>query len=330
MSRAIATSTTNSVSIPVEKLGPPGVVAQLHVVPIFKDSTRNDEKRLKDVTLRKFVVTCRLAKDVESQPNINFNFGEGSGDSLFAIPEHVAYMKVETSDGQFFFSGNAEKRLSTVRFDCIAHSSAEARRLFQKIVGPALDHLSYASNTPVHTVQVTIVDEVHQITSTEILCPYPVVALNTGVEKVSATLAPVYAMYREAKNAVSPFYKYFCLYKILEGLLKPLRTKLYEKAKLKGIVLPPLHAKVTSYSDIPDDQRPYVGKSITRFFEEFLTTRYRNSMAHFISDEGVVLNVNEMEGIERYCAVVHVTDLCCRVVISHFESCIDALEKSSV
>jgi hypothetical protein len=50
-------------------------------------------------------------------------------------------------------------------------------------------------------------------------------------------------------------------------------------------------------------------------------------MAHFISDEGAVLNVNEVDAMEKYSSVVHIADLCCRELISHFEACLEALEK---
>lgn len=328
MTKTIATSNTNSASIPTEKMGPAGVFTHLHVVPIFKNDTKSDEERLRDTTPRKFRISARLAKGIETASNIdiNFDFQKTSGDSLFVVPKNVSYMKIETLEGIFFFHPNEKKCLSTVQFECTSKSSFEARQLFHRIVGPSLDHLAYIGNSPLHVVQVTVIDEVHNISSTEILSPYPLVTLNPGIGKVPGVLAPVYAMYREAKNAASPFYKFFCLYKILEGLLKTLRGKLYQEAKAKGILLPPLEAKVPYYSDISASQKPYIGKSITRFFEEFLTTHFRNSMAHFISDEGAVLNVNEMDGIERYSAVVHITDLCCREVISHFEKCIDVLE----
>jgi len=327
MTHPIATTAANSISISVEQLGAPGIVTHLHVVPVFENDSRSDETRLRDLTSRGFRVTARLAKNNETQPSINFNFDKGAGDSLFATPDNIAYLQVETLEGKFFFYPNSEKRLSTVRFDCSAKSSEEARRMFHRIVGPALDHLAYVANTPLHVVQVSVFDELHQTSSTEILCPYPVVALNQGLGKVPSLLAPVYAMYREAVNATSPFYKFFCFYKILEGLLKSLPGKLHREAKIKGISLPPLQAKVPHYENIPGDQKPYVGKSITKFFNEFLTSKFRNSMAHFISDEGAVLNVNEMEEMERYSAVVLIADLCCRELISHFEVCIECLEK---
>ncbi|BCM24857.1 hypothetical protein ZMTM_11160 [Methyloradius palustris] len=308
-------------------MGPPGIVTHLHVVPVFQDDRKNDEKRFRDKTSRNFRVTARLAKSNESQPSINFNFEEGSGDSLFSIPENVAYLKVETFDGKFLFYPNSERRLSTVKFECTAQSAEEARRLFHRIVGPALDHLAYVANTPLHVVQISVVDELHQISSTDILCPYPLASLNQGLGKVYGLLVPVYAMYREAVNATSPFYKFFCFYKILEGLLKTLPGRLHTEAKIKNISLPPLKAKVPHYKDIPTDQKQYEGKSITRFFDEFLTNRFRNSIAHFISDEGSALNVNEVEEMERYSSVVHVADICCRELISHFEKCIEVLEK---
>jgi hypothetical protein len=317
-----------SISIPIEKLGPPGVLTQLHVVPVFSDDRRNDDERLQDNTSRSFRVTCKLTKDVEVQHDIKFNFAEDSGDSFLAIPDRVIALEVKTFDGKFVFNRNEKGRLSSIRFECIAKSHIEARKLFQKIVGPSLDHLSFVANSPLHTPQITIVDELHQIVSTEIVAPHSVVTLNPGTGTVYARLMPVYAMYREAKNSVSPFYKFFCLYKILEGLLKPLQSRLYEEAKRKGIVIPSFKARVPDYSDISEDQKSYVGKSIKQFFDEFLTTQYRNSVAHFISDEGAVLNVNEMEGIQRYHSVIHLTDLCCREVILHFESCIKVLEES--
>lgn len=300
---------------------------QLHVVPVFKDDQRSDRERLEDKLPRKFTVTARFAKSPEAFNDIAITFDEKSGDSLFLTPAGTAYMKAETHDATFFIYPNAEGHLSTVKLECIAWSRDHARQQFNTIVGPSLDKFSYDTNTPLHIVQISVVDEKHHISSTEIFTPHPPVVLNNGLAKVSLTLTPVYAMYREAINASSPFYKFFCLYKILEGLLRTLKSKLYTEARTRGITLPPLHAKVPSYPDMPPEQTPYAGKSITKFFDEFLTENFRNSMAHFMSDEGAVLNVNEMAGIQRYSSVIHVTTLCCREAISHFEACLALLEK---
>jgi len=209
-----------------------------------------------------------------------------------------------------------------IEFECEATSSVAARAQFHEAAAASVDHLSYAMNLPVVLAQITIVDTKHGITTAELIPPYPAKQLSLSVSKIHPTLAPAYAMYREAKNAGSPFYRFFCLYKILEGLLVFLRGELYEKAKAKQINLPKFTAKVPAYEHMADELQQYVGKPMHKFFEEVLQTNFRNSLAHFANDTGAALDVNGLQEIERYSKVVHLTDLCCREAIAHFESCL--------
>lgn len=322
-------SLKNTINIPIPKnqLGPPGTVKYFMIVPKLGPGDKKDEERVNDKTPRNFQVSARFAIDSQPIQITNFNFDDNSGDSLFLFPENAAYINIEIAEGKFTLFPNANQRLSTARFNCIANSVGEAQQGFNEIIGPLLDQMVYITNTPLHMVQVSAFDELHQIHASNVYSPYLLANIDSGIVKVSPTLAPIYAMYREAVNATSPFYKFFCFYKILEGLLKPLNAKLHEEAKQKSISLPPLNAKVPLYNDIPSDQMPYVGKSIKRFFDVFLTTRYRNEMAHFISDEGAVLNVNKVGEKERYIGVVHISLLCCNELISHFENCVEILKE---
>jgi methylamine utilization protein MauJ len=47
-------------------------------------------------------------------------------------------------------------------------------------------------------------------------------------------MKPVYAMYREAKNTDSDFYKFLCCYKIMEGLLGKMLANAFARAKTAG------------------------------------------------------------------------------------------------
>jgi hypothetical protein len=321
------TTTDNSMAVPLERLGPPGVLAHLSVTPIFKDQKATDIERLQDRSLRAFHVTARLAKHVDTVPNINFNFTPESGDSLFVFPSDSVLLLFETGRGNFTLHPNAQKHLSSIRFECSAHTIQEAKRLFHRIVGPVLDQLAYKANSPLHLVQLTVFDVKHNISATDILCPHPDIMISPGIDVIREKLIPVLAMYREGVNSTSPYYKFFCLYKILEGLLKSFQADLRAQAMNKGLAIPPLDAKVPDHPDFSSAQKEFVGKSVHRLFEKYLTPRFRNSMAHFITNEGAVLNVNEVENLERYSEVVHITDLCVRAVITHFEKCIDILEK---
>lgn len=334
MARTIAeisgtAGTTATSSIPLDKLGPPGIVTILDVIPTFEGEAESGEERFLDRAPRQFVVLARLSDTNSPSRHIHFSVEKDSGNSLLKVPSDTLALKVETANGSFLLYPNKTHRLSTIKFECVAKSNNEARALFHSMVGPAIDHLSYLTSSPLFIVQISVEDQLHHISSTEILCPYPLVPLpDLGVTPIISVLHPVYAMYREAINATSPFYKFFCLYKILEGLLKSLNSKVYTKAKAKAITLPPLQAKVPAYEGMPSEQQEYAGKSVTRFFNDFITPKYRNPMAHFMSDEGGVLNVNEMNGIHQYTAVIHVMDLCCREVIQHFETCLRMINKS--
>ena len=319
-----------NVEIPITKiqLGPPGTLRYLMIVPKFGPDDQNSDERVKDKTPRKFQVSARFSIDSQPLPNLkmDFNFDNNSGDSLFLFPEGAAYIDIETNEGTFKLFPNKNRRLSTARFDFIANSVGEAQQSFSEIIGPLLDHMVYVTNTPLHIVQISAFDELHQISGSNIYSPYTLTTIGHSFAKVTPLLAPVYAMYREAVNATSPFYKFFCFYKILEGLLKPLAADIYKEAKQKSITLPSLKAKVPSFPDIPENQKKYIGKSVKHFFEEFLTNNYRNEMAHFILDDGAVLNVNKTRDKERFTEAIQITRLCCNEVISYFENCAEILE----
>ena len=320
----------NTAQAPQFSLGTPGLITKVAVVPHFgeKGNDSHSSQRLNDLSSREFRVSGRLAISNEIKgTNININFDERSGDSLLTLSGGAAKFRSTIFDGDIMLFTNSENRISAIQIDCTAKSITEAHSTFNKVVSPMLDHLSYIGKIPLQIVQVTVVDQMHKISLTEIITPYYLTTtLNHGTVNIFPMLEPVYALYRESRNAQSPFYKFLCLYKILEGLLKTLRSKIYKEAKGKNVTLPPLLAKVPIISDIPEDQEKYFGKSITFFFDDYLTKQFRDVVAHFMLTDGSILNINEIYDIQRYWGVIYLTELCCQEVISHFEQCIGIFE----
>jgi len=72
-------------------------------------------------------------------------------------------------------------------------------------------------------------------------------------------------MYREAKNASSDFYRFLCYYKILEGLLGPMRADVYKRAATKGLEIRAPKQLVPAGSELPGALRSYAGKPIKVF-----------------------------------------------------------------
>jgi hypothetical protein len=210
--------------------------------------------------------------------------------------------EVSSAHGILELLPNNERRVSIVRLELETTSIAKARKTFQQAIASVLDQLSYAAQVPFQVVQVTVIDQKNQITTTEVNTPYPNFALTASFVSLEIpALAPAYAMYREAMNSSSPFYRFFCFYKILEGLLKKVKSDLYATAKRHSICIPRMEAKVPLINDMSADLKPYAGKSITY--------------------DGNILNLHELDAIASYSSVIHLTNLCCREVLNYYQAC---------
>ena len=123
-------------------------------------------------------------------------------------------------------------------------------------------------------------------------------------------------MYREGKNAVSDFYKFLCFYKVMEGLFGRMRTRALAKARTAGLTFQIERDLVPDINfDLPLEIRRYVGGPMKVFFDKFLTSRYRNAVAHFQTDSGV-LHVSSPAEVYAYANLALVTDLCARALIA--------------
>src|SRR6185369_17266433 len=120
------------------------------------------------------------------------------------------------------------------------------------------------------------------------VAPYRAYVIMDSMVRTFIELKPVYSMYREAKNADSHFYKFLCYYKIMEGLLKPMRASVMVRAKEMGVAVQHERDLVPDDANLANDLKEYVGKSMQAFFDSFLTVNFRNAVAHFVSDVGTL------------------------------------------
>ena len=133
-------------------------------------------------------------------------------------------------------------------------------------------------------------------------------------------------MYHEALKSNSDFYKFLCYYKVLEGLLGPMRADVFKTAREQGLKLTRGVEFVPDSTDIVDaNYRAYIGKSVKKFVDDVLEPRFRNAVAHFIPDQGAVLHMSDPSQAEEYASVILVCELCVRVVIANHEALLNAL-----
>lgn len=321
----IAHVSAPSVTVQTEQLGPPGIKQFLTILAVMPNEQRRDEDRLHDRTERQFKVLGQLSKNPPATGDVKGDFGAQDGGSYLTLPDNAELIRVQTSQGTFEIKKNSSGEKSLIEFKCTARSHLEARRKFQTAVLPFLDHLSYMADCPVVIATLRIEDPKNYRVSIEYVSPYRKTTVNPGTAAIHMELQPVYAMYREAKNSYSDFYKFLCYYKILEGLLGKLRGELFSRAHAESIDLGRPKEVVPVCPEIPETYKPYVGKSIKAFFDTVLTPKFRNAVAHFVTDDGSILNMSSPEHIDRFAEVRYVSEICVRTAIGSYESMLNTL-----
>jgi len=322
----MSTTPSPSTNIPVESLGPAGIKGELHVLALMENEQRQDHDRLCDKSERSFKVAILLSKASAAVESIKGDFGPEDGGSYLLLPEEAILLRVRCAEGMFEFNKNSQGENSMVQFECTATAPSEARNKFQMVVLPFIDYLSYLANCPVVVATMRIEDLKNDRTTIEYISPYRKATVNPHISTFPIEMGPVYSMYREAKNSNSDFYKFLCYYKILEGLLGTLRANIFMRARDKGITLERTRESVPDSMHIPDRYRVHVGKPVKGFFDEVMTPQFRNAVAHFVTDDGAILNMSAPEHIDNFSEILFVCELCVRTVIQSHETLIKGLQ----
>lgn len=310
---------SSSINMPIENLGAPGVKGALHVLDVMENEQRQDQARLHDQSERQFKVTGRLSKSPPTAENIQFGFGPEDGTSYLVLPDHAIFMRVRCKEGMFEIKKNSHGEQSLVEFECIATSTTNARKKFQSAALPFLDYLAYVANCPIVISTLRFEDTKNNHTTIEYISPYRKVSVNPGISDLLIELAPVYAMYREAKNSNSDFYKFLCHYKILEGLLGTLRANIFTRARDQGLTLQRQKETIPPSPDISMRFQTYVEKPIKTFFDVVMRPQFRNAVAHFVTDDGAILNMSDPDHIDNYTEILFISELCVRTMIESHE-----------
>lgn len=317
--RRLGSSTVPSLEINLEELGPPGSRVTLHIFPQLEGDTLSDKQKLSDTRARTFRVSAKLSNSQTAIGRIAGDFKAEDGDSYLMITPPRDHYRIDTELGQFQIRKNAAGRLSYVEMDCIAGNFIEARSRFIQAAYPALDHFSYTMNVSLTVAMLRILDLTHNTIHIDCAVPYRVQIIPDSANRLFLEMKPVYSMYREAKNSESDFYRFLCFYKIMEGLLGKMRSRTFSRAKETGVNLKTERDIVPDNEQLSSELRQYAGKPMKPFFDNVLTSKFRNAMAHFVTEDGSVLQISSPAEIYIYSNLALITDLCARRLIANHE-----------
>ncbi len=322
----VAMSDAPSAQIPVDKLGTAGVPAELSILAIFPGDTRPDSERLTDGANRPIKVYAVLSKSPPIIDRIKGDTTADDGASYLLAPSGAARLDFACSGGKFRVTNNHAGELSFVEFECITDCIAAARQAFQRTVLPVIDHLSYVNNCPIFIGSIRFDDVKNHRQTIDYVSPYRLNTISNLSEALNEKMRPVYSMYREAKNASSNFYRFLCYYKILEWLFGKMRSDVFKAAKNRSIHLTKPKQFVVDHPELPNHIRPYVGKPMKDFFDNVLTPQFRDAVAHFVTDDGGILDMSEPEHLENYAGTILISEMCVRAAIADHEALLRQLQ----
>ncbi len=294
-----------------DRLGPPGIDGYLHIVDVRSDDVRSDEERFADRRPRAFLIRAVLAKAPSQLESIRGGIVQSEGGCFVTAPDDL---HLDTPSGRYTLLRNIRGELAMATRSLTATSAEEALDTFLTGLTPSLDHLAFLSNTPIVVDLLEARDETNHVTTISYRMPYGSAALSQGAAQLSTPMWPVYAMYREALNSSSNFYRFLCFFKVLEGIFGQIRPQFFQLARAQGIVIATRTELVPATPELQAFQPAYVGRRIQDLYERELQAQYRHSVAHFALTHGTVTNPSSHRDSTRYAGIVYLTQVCAREV----------------
>jgi hypothetical protein len=297
------------------KLPPPGILVDfINLLGLEGDSRTNNE-RLNDQSFREFEVHATLTKDKSNFFDTIGSLTNEDGQSFFQLPNKAKEIIVESTFGKFIFEKNSKNELSLIKHKCKCSNWNEAFSKFYEGVAPLLDFLSFSANCPVNIEKMICWDWKNDSFAVNYIVPYSNNIIQPFIKELHNEMKPIYALYREAKNNNSYYYKFLCYYKILEGTYTHLRPEFMKRIKQNRIAINTIKETLPNNNKLDNSHKPLIGKSIKDIYDNVLTKEFRNVVAHYFIKDSDVLNVSDYKIYKKFNSIILLSELCSRVVI---------------
>lgn len=318
--RLIGETESNTITVPLDRLGAPGVEGRLVVEAQFRDDRYLGVDRQGDSSARNFYIRARLVRSIGPATDVQGDIKPEHGGSFLRAEAGKSHLEVESGIGILRLDLNNSGEVAMASTTINRTSPAIARADFIQMLSSFLDRISYQNWIPAAVDLVNVRDLKNEVQYIHFRSPPRAFTVLDGGETLFEEMRPVYALYREAQNAVSPYYRVLCLYKIVEGLLGSLASALNKRARAAGIKLDLVKVLVPDHPDIVSGLRSWVGKPMKDFYDRFLSKEYRDVIAHFELRNRNPLNVSSAADASRYADVAFISDLCVRKLIERHEN----------
>ena len=185
-------------------------------------------------------------------PEYQYNFvGETLGSSHLLVLPPRAERTDDGPDHMLWVSGHVDKTgkrteltfrgdandsgfLGKFSIELQAENPNQAQSIAYAALAPLLSGLSAYADVPLHIESIETTDLITGNTELRVVAPFLPTNFNLGkMPYMSEEFCHYSSLYREALHTNSSFYRFLCLFKILEGSFKR-RARLATEARLKG------------------------------------------------------------------------------------------------
>ena len=297
------------------KFGPQGIETEYFIVPGFENDKVNDYEKLKDEETREFEISAIFSKNFITSSKIKASLTKEDGSSYILILDGKK-SELNSNFGKISFFKNKENELSLINFKCKTVSINEALNKFNLVITPIIDYISFKANIPIVIQEIICNDIKNGIINLNFTNPYHYINLKSTLFEFHPEMIKIYALYREAKNNRSFYYKFLCYYKILDGIFNKLRKDVDNLAKEKNIELPKITETVPDIIEINDYNKDFVGMKIKNIFKDVFR-KFRNKIAHFFLYNGDMINLSDYKTQKKYIEIIYLIETCCNIVIKN-------------
>jgi hypothetical protein len=194
----------------------------------------------------------------------------------------------------------------------------KARVIAGRVVSGLLGALSFLGNIPLYLCREIVRDPKSGWARFWVVLPAPPPTLGRVKLRIHSELRPVLALWRESRNSRSYFYRFLCLFKIIEGLLEHILPRVFQELTKVGKEFECSSHRVPDEEEIKGATPEFVGRKFT-WVRDKLKGQYRHALAHFGIDDEQPLNIDEPSSRHEYERLFPVVDHMARTLISEAE-----------
>jgi len=308
----------SKIKIPGDKMGVPGT-HRVTIIATHSSQDSDPRSALDDKSVRKFTCLAILSKKHVWLETIDGTENLDQAGSFLTTKDDSDKPFVNSKSGKIFFEKNSNSEICKASCEIETTSIHQARFLFSESLIPVLDFICVRANVPILVEKIHIKDTKNSLQSFDTTWPYQKKVLPPEILWVEDELASAYALFRESKNNISPYYKFLCHYKIMESMYKKIRPDFFTKAKREKIEITKTKELVPDHPDILNWHKEFIGKPISTLFQNELTKDYRNAIAHFLLNDGNFINISRGEIRGKYDKIVSVSEICAFILITNQE-----------